>query len=364
MAASQVSDIPETPAHITVEWLNTNLDPGITGGASVTDIAFDDIGEGTGIFGMISRLDLTWDGGDGSAPEAVVAKMACTEPANLEVALALGIYERELRFFEDMAAETPLRIPQAYVAGRADDGRFVLLLEDMGKDFEVGDQVIGATVGQAERIVDALATLHAPWWQSPRLNELDWLPKPDAPAYLAAVPGIYRAGLPVLTNDWADRVPQESIELAHALDPKFEELIARTAQGPLTLAHSDTRLDNIFFAKQGDGVAFIDFQLMLQQRGTADLAYLIGTSMPTEDARENWERLLRRWHSAITDLGVTYSWDECVGHYRENALYYLVGAMSLIEGFDTGNARGEAMATAYTTRIANHIVDVDAAGIL
>ena len=59
-----------------------------------------------------------------------------------------------------------------------------------------------------------------------------------------------------------------------------------------------------------------------------------------------------------------YSFDDALTHYREAALYYLSGAMSLIGTFDAGNDRGAAMAEAYSTRILNHVVDIDAAAVL
>jgi aminoglycoside phosphotransferase (APT) family kinase protein len=194
---------------------------------------------------------------------------------------------------------------------------------------------------------------------------MDWLPVPNAPQYVAAVPNIYRAGLPVLEAEWGDRVPPSAIDVARSVDPKFEELLHRTAGGPMTLIHGDTRLDNIFYSTTDDSVAFIDFQLALRGRAAADIAYLIGTSVPHDLARDNWEQLLRRWRDAVVDLGVDgYSFDDAITQYREAALYYLSGAMSLIGTFDAGNDRGAAMAEAYSTRILNHVVDIDAASVL
>jgi hypothetical protein len=91
----------------------------------------------------------------------------------------------------------------------------------------------------------------------------------------------------------------------------------------------------------------------------------VGTSMPHELGREQWEALLRHWHAAIVELGVSdYGFDDALRHYREAAMYYLSGAMSLIGTFDAGNDRGAAMAEAYSTRILNHVVDIDARSVL
>jgi len=357
-------NVPLTPTEITPAWLMQELPDDVLDGATITGIGLEDIGEGTGIFGEIARLNLTVDGGT-NTPSSVIAKMPCVEPANLAVAQALGLYEREINMFDHALTESPMTAPERYAAVRGDDGAFVLLLEDLSTEWIVGDQVVGATLAQAEAIVDALAEFHAHWWEHPQLETFAWLPKPDAPVYQAAVPDIYRAGLPTLQRDWQDRVPAEAIELATAIEPKFEELLLRTAGGPTTLIHTDTRLDNIFFARDGSNrVAFIDFQLALRGRGAADIAYLVGTSVPRDIAAVNWQPLLERWHKGITTRGVDYSFDDATLHYLEAAMYYLSGGMSLIGSFDTGNERGAAMADAYCTRTLNHVIDIDAGSAL
>jgi len=356
--------LPHTPAEITPEWLTGALSRGGVDGPAVTGFDVENIGEGTGIFGEIVRLVPSYDGDAPDAPATIIAKLPCVEPANLAVAQALGIYQREVRFFETIAPTAPFRAPACYFSQLDDDGRFVLLLEDLSVDYEVGDQVVGITPEQADPVVDALAGFHAAWWETDELHALDWVPVPNAPAYAAAVPDIYSAGLPVLEAEWPDRLPGGAIDVARRLEPGFAELLQMTAQGPTTFIHTDTRLDNIFFARDGSGIALIDFQLMLRGRGVADIAYLVGTSMNVDDQQEHWERLVRRWHSQIAAAGIDYPLDDCLTHYRQAALYYLSGAMSLIGSFDTGNERGAALTAAYVTRIFNHVIDIDAESAL
>jgi len=355
--------IPADLHGIDTAWANAVMETK-RGDAAITNVEVANIGEGTGVFGEIAMATLTYDRAS-EAPASAVVKLPCVEPENLAVAQALGLYERELRFYEDIAPTAPLRIPEQYYAERSGDGRFVLVLENMSTNYRVGDQVTGATIEDALAVVDALAPLHVSWWESPRLTTLDWLPAPNAPSYMGAVPDIYRQGLPVLESDWADRVADGSVDVARRLDPKFETLMHRTAEGPVTFAHSDTRLDNIFFPKSpNDSVAFIDFQLVLRQRGAADIAYLVGTSMQIEAARNDWEAVLRRWHEQLLAAGVVYRWDDCLQHYREAALYYLCGAMSLIGSFDTGNERGAQLTHAYTTRVFDHVLTIGADSVI
>lgn len=329
---------------------------------NIVDVTWSDIGEGTGIFGQIARMVLTLDD---ASTMSVIVKMPCLEPANLAVAQALGLYEREIAMFRHVVTQSPLTAVTCIAAPTQADGSFVLILEDLADRWEVGDQVVGATLAQVEATVDALAAFHAHWWQHPDLDTMTWLPTQDAPQYVAVVPEIYRGGLAVLLAQWADRLPAAALEIAAELGPRFEEIIERTAQGPNTVIHGDTRLDNVFFARDGSGtVAFIDFQLSLRARGVSDIAYMVGNSVPHDIARQHWRALLQRWLDGLARHGVHYDADEALLHYREAVLYYLSGAMSLVGTFDAGNERGAAMIDAYVTRSLNHVVDSGAGQVL
>jgi hypothetical protein len=247
-------------------------------------------------------------------------------------------------------------------AAISDGDDHVLLLEDLA-GLRAGDQVEGATVTEVEAIVDQLVQLHATWWERPGLYELTWLPTSCDPAYLAAVPPIYAAGLPVLEADWGDRVGGDAVELARRIAGQFDGVIRRTADAPTTFLHGDMRLDNVFFDAAGSPV-FIDFQLSVRGRGPHDIAYLIGTSLNVAD-QHHWERLLRRYHDGLLAAGVAgYPWDRCVDAYHDSLLYLTVGAMSLVGTFDSGNERGAAMAESYTVRMLRHAVDSGAGRLL
>ena len=354
-------EIPIDLSEITAEWLEQAFNSSEQfHDVRIESISCTNIGEGTGIFGEIGLLTISYIS-QGLAPDSVVVKLPCIEPENLAVAQALGLYAREVAFYENIATSSVLRVPECFYSFLGDNGRFVLIIEDLSVDYIVGDQIEGGTHAQILNAIDTLAGFHAQWWESSDLDELDWLPVPDDPAYMATVPEIYRGGLPVLINEWESRVPKESIEVAKILEPIFEEIMLAFAEGPHTFSHADTRLDNLFFPKsESSEVAFIDFQLCLRGRGINDIAYLVGNSVPKEIASKNWQTYIQYWLDALARNGVNYSFDDAVLHYRQAVLYYTVGAMSLIASFDTGNERGAAMAEAYVTRVFNHVVDTEA----
>jgi Ecdysteroid kinase-like family len=346
--------LPSRAADLSSAWLSDVL------GGPVKSFTVADIGEGIGIFGEISRVTIEPEAGVTTLPATVISKFPTTDPANRPVGDALGIYEREIKFFREIAPVTSLTVPHCYTAqSDPQSGTHVLLLEDLQR-YEMGDQVIGATVSRAEKIVDGLVTLHARWWDTEELHALDWLPTSADPAYVAAVPAIYEAGLPILERDWAGRVGADAIALAQRIGAQFDDVLRRTAEAPTTFLHTDTRLDNFFFTESDDPI-FIDFQLCVRGRGPADVAYLIGTSMDVELQRTNWQRLLRRYHDGLLAAGVSgYSWERCLHDYRESVLYYTVGPLSLIGTFDSGNERGAAMTEAYTVRMFRHAVECGA----
>mgnify|MGYP006269519903 CR=1 FL=1 len=346
--------LPKSARDLTAPWLSDRL------GARVDRFDLVDIGTGVGIFGEITRVRLQ---GDPALPASVIAKFPTSDPANRPVGDALGIYEREVRFFREIAPTTPLRVPRAYAAELdAGEGAYVLILEDLA-GYEMGDQVVGVTVAQAEKIIDGLVTLHATWWERPELFSLQWLPTSADPAYLETLPAMYAAGVEVLAAKWSDVVGSAAIELARTVQPRFGDILMRTANRPNTFLHTDSRLDNFFF-DAGEPI-FIDWQLAVRGRGPADVAYLIGTSMNVPEQRGNWERLLRRYWDGLVAKGISeYTWDDCRAAYLESLLYYTIGAMSLIATFDAGNERGEAMTRAYVTRVFTHAVESNALSVL
>ena len=78
-------------------------------GARSSDFAFERIG--TGQMSECYRVALTYADGDGG-PNSVVLKVAASDPVSRQTGLALGLYEREVRFYTDIA-------PRPRRAGRA-----------------------------------------------------------------------------------------------------------------------------------------------------------------------------------------------------------------------------------------------------
>ena len=156
-----------TPEAVTTEWLSGAL------GTNVKSFEIEQIGVGVGLLGRLYRISLDCEKG----PKSVVAKFpTLDEGARMNVVEPLRFYEKEIAFYNEAAKDVPISTATVYHAEFDSDSRdFCLLLEDLGAR-RMEDQIAGCPIADAETAVDALAEMHAHWWDSKTFPS--WLPKP------------------------------------------------------------------------------------------------------------------------------------------------------------------------------------------
>jgi aminoglycoside/choline kinase family phosphotransferase len=333
--------IPVKPGDLTAPWMSEAL------GHRVDAVEVDDLGEGKGILAAVLRVQLQGDG----VPRSLVAKLPSPHPENYNVAVAYRCYEREVQFYKHVAGHLDVFTPACLYGDVDDDGtNFVLLLEEITGATQP-DQIAGLTIEEAERILDAVASLHAHWWQNPALDQLHWLPTYEFPPY-QAVQGQLEHVFPLFVDLWGDKVAPEALETAsrniHHVNAKMAEWVAK----PATFAHYDLRGDNLLFGgSPGEGVlSLLDWQLSLRAPAAVDLAYFLSTNLTIADRRSHEQRLLRRYHDRIVELGVRdYALEQLEDDYRELMLntmnMVIIGAI-----LDPGNDRGRALVHELVTR--------------
>ena len=84
--------MPKTSEEITPDWLNAVLVDSVTGGAQVSSIAKEIIGQGAGFLGELTRLTLTYDRETPSAPRAIIAKLPTQDVAVRSLAQLVNVY--------------------------------------------------------------------------------------------------------------------------------------------------------------------------------------------------------------------------------------------------------------------------------
>ena len=144
----------ERPDDLTADWLTAALGAGTVEAFSTERI-------GTGQMSECYRVALTY-ADDGAGPESVVLKVAATDPASRQTGLALGLYEREVRFYTDIAPRyRRTRRALLRLGVRRRNGCVPSAARGCGPAV-VGDEIRGATVEQAMLAMTELGRLHAP----------------------------------------------------------------------------------------------------------------------------------------------------------------------------------------------------------
>lgn len=353
--------VAESLRRLDATWVDQVLREGGHTHAAVTAAEVEPVAF-TGATTDMARLRISYAGGTGAGsnpgpnagPATVIAKIRGVSDVQRQMDAAIGMYEREARFYREFADQVPIAAPRCFHVGDGDTTP--LLLEDLAA-LRMGDQMDGVSVADAEALMVGLARLHAAFWGSDRLSE-PWLLVHDSGLYPQLVTQLVSSGAPALRERYAGTVSDKVLEGVVAAAPQWAELLHAGSQGPQTLVHNDCRLDNVFFAGDGTPV-LIDWQVLSRTRGTQDVANLLAGSMDGDDLAANWERLVGLWHENLTAAGVTgYSLDQALEHYRQNVFFPLGAGMALLGAMDIGDGRG--LGDAIVTRCLRHIEDVDA----
>lgn len=349
------SQVIERPSDLSAQWLSA-----VIGAGPVADFAVERIG--TGQMSDCYRVQLRYR--EPGGPASVVLKVAATDPVSRQTGLALGLYEREVRFYRDIAPR--LGGPTAPVApcyhAYVDiaTGAFDLLLGDAGPAV-VGDEIAGATTEQARIAVVELGRLHGQLLGVAALAEAPWLNR-AAPLSQATITPLY-AGF---VDRYGDRIAPSHRVVCEALVAAFDSyLVQESAHDRIQgLVHGDYRLDNMLFGTAGADRALtvVDWQTVSWGPALTDLAYFLGGSLPTADRRAQYGALLRAYHGALGP-GAPLTLAEIAEGVRRQSFFgvmmAIVSSMLVVR-----TERGDQMFMTMLQRHCDHVLDTDALATL
>jgi hypothetical protein len=240
---------------------------------------------------------------------------------------------------------------------------YLLLIEDLAPAV-VGDETAGVSVENSELAIRNLAKFQAAWWESPKLESLDWMPYVNAPVHQQAQ-GSYQQAWAPFCQMFGDRISPLMLEIGDQMQNHVVDLLNYHEPAPRTIIHGDFRGDNVFY---GDGAATkdfyaIDWQISSKGRGIFDVAYFLCTSVDPTIRKTHEMRLIRLWHDIIgenADLS-GYPYEQAVEDYRVSALYMHVYTVIALGTMDFANERGLMLFNQWLHRRATAIEDLDCA---
>ncbi len=362
-------EIPPSPDAVTAPWLTEVLRfAGALGPEShIAGFAGEPVGAGVGVMGVLLRATLTYAGAPSpGAPASVIVKLASPYEENRAQGVGLGMYEAEVRFLNELAARTPVRIPKVYLAeivsGTAE---FVIVMEDLGH-LTIGDQIVGLPVPQATAAALAMADIHAAWWGKVQTPELEWIPSVVHPR-IQGLAGMWPDIWAGFVAKFGYVLPPGALEVGEQIKVRYWGLMQALGAMPWTLLHQDFRVDNLFFDDLGAAapVVVIDWQGLGRGPAIYDLAYFLGGSLTVEDRRAHEDTIVRAYHARLVERGVAgYGFDELWTGYRMGMLSGLSTAVLVGATFDLANERGTALVEVLGSRHFAGAVDLDALELL
>jgi hypothetical protein len=316
--------VPQRCADIDAAFLNQALSPELRGGAPITGVDVEVIGEGVGFMGEVARVCLRYDDLPAGAVTSLIAKLPTANEGFKNVGLALGLYEKEHGFYRQVAHRVTLSVPTAYFNHASpSEGEYLLLMQDMAP-LRPGNQLAGCSLAEAETVLREIAGFHATWWAHPELESFaDWLPSVGSP-YMDISEQAYKSALPKLRDNFGFFLSDNVIASAERLAEVYQASSdAGPFRAPLTFIHGDFRLDNMMFGPNGE-VTLLDWQLPFKANAMWDVTYLLAGNFEPEWRREHQEHLLHVYHDTLVGNGVgDYPFEQCWEDYRANGLVLL-----------------------------------------
>jgi hypothetical protein len=346
---------------VTPEWLTSTLRRSGALDEAAAVRSFETVPIGTGQMADTTRFTLTLDE-PGAGPASVVGKFASADEQSRGTGLALRAYEIEVRFYREVAARIGARVPAVHLAEvEPETGWFTLMMEEIAGGTQ-GDQIAACSPEIASSVLVEMAGLHAPCWEAPELERLEWLNRssPESDAFLLAlVPSL----LPGFLERYADTLAPEHQEVCR-LFVEHLPVYLRLRGGPRTASHGDFRLDNLLFQPDDPRPVVVDWQTAAWAGASVDVAYFIGGCLSTEDRRAHEQDLLAHYHDALCSRGVRdYPLEQLRVDARRDTFAGLL--MAIVASMVVQRTeRGDLMFLTSSTRHAQHALDADAPALL
>jgi aminoglycoside phosphotransferase (APT) family kinase protein len=312
---SGTTTLPTEVEQLTAEWFSAAL------GRDVVEATVVDRSSGTtGRARVLLR-------GEPEVPQSVFVKLPPFDEQQRVLVDRTGMGVAEARFFRDLSDAVAVRVPGVWFA-ETDGHDYVMVLEDLvaaGCRFPSADDV--DIESRARDIVEQLAALHGPYWESKRFaarGDLEWLAERGSRGG-----GGGRKFIRLAVDTIGDRFDAAFHRLADLYLARAPDVVQLWRAGAGTLVHGDSHIGNLFVdVHAGDRTGFLDWAVVCRAPGMRDVSYVLCNSVPVE-VRERIEReVIDRYCEILRGQGVELDPAEAWRQHRLHAVYSWVSATS------------------------------------
>jgi ecdysteroid kinase len=311
-----------------VAWLSRQLSIDDASDVTVTSV-------GQGQVANCYRLTIT----HGAGRSSVIAKVPSRDEVSRTTAALQHLYQREVSFYQHLAALITTRTPRCYFAERDESDNFLLLLEDLSPSAVV-DQFVGISLGTARAGLAALAGLHGPTHARSDLHDATWLR-----GVSEDLRPLYEAVLPILFDQFLERydarIDAGLREMVRALKLRLALFSGYATPFPC-VTHGDFRTDNLLIdALDGTvALAVVDWQTVGVGSPLLDVAYFLTTSLTPEDCARYEFELLDYYLATLSEYGVDIPAElarQEFSRYTLQPIVMLVAASVIVEQTERGD---------------------------
>jgi len=356
--------IPSTFEEITADWLTEALrQRGRLPRGSVRTVTVTRFGEGVGLMGQTARLSVQFSDDVSGLPTSYVVKIAATAEANRAMGVHYRIYEKEVRFYRELASSVPITTAEAFIAEfDPASNNFILVLADLAP-MRVGSELEEPSDDEVRLAVSEMAKLHAHFWG--RRGDIPWVPTLEESPW-DSHQQFWAQGWPAFLASRNGDVPERFKQSGDLMVEKVLALQHWMCREPITIIHMDFRLANVFFGGDSGSSKFalVDWQPFSWAHGPYDLGYFMSQSIPVEQRQRLEAEVLQRYVDGLVAGGVTgYDLADARADYIGGVAYCLLYAMGTVT-IDLGNEHGRRYADAIVGRAAAAVDDLDVLGFL
>ncbi|MCR9106891.1 MAG: ecdysteroid 22-kinase family protein [Gammaproteobacteria bacterium] len=253
-------------------------------------------------------------------PSRLFVKLPPTDEMQRAFVTSSGMGLREVRFYQQLSGEVPLRVPRCYFAAAHDSGdAYIMLLENLTDNGCTFNNISHFySLAYVRKVLAAFASLHAAYWESPRFSaDLDWLQPPLQ--HDIALPLIESA-----LEQYAGQMPPVFTQMGELYLHKTDAIHALWAQGPQTLIHGDVHDANFFM--DNSKVGFLDWALVARGPAMRDVGYFLASALQQGDLR-GLRALVEYYRRELASHGVAPpQYDVLWSQLQWHAAYVWVGA--------------------------------------
>ena len=223
----------------------------------------------------------------------------------------IPLYENEVNIYTRLGDEIAMTMPRCFGGYRDHESlTFGLVLEDLrAAQVKFENVLSGLSAQDTAALLEQLAVLHVPYWNSPRFNnELRWV-QPHTSGPIHDLFSLDKGGVHFLieheiaTHQFKRELVESTGQSSRSLAEQVARVQAHQATLPCTLLHGDAHVGNTYKTSGGER-GYLDFQLSARGFCMHDVSYTIVTSLSVQDRRQHERDLINGYREKLIGLGV------------------------------------------------------------